>query len=182
MFRVFNQGKVVGMMILLVAGLALASCSRKQASGVVHQMGAEAVVGDLAYNVTQAEWKDQLDGTNGVRTANAKFLLVSISITNRGNEAVHVPLLAVADKSGKESLESDKGDGVSSWMGLLRTVEPGKTESGTLLFDVAKGEYKLKISSGGDVEKEVNGFVELKYQTPAVPANPMETLPSPPAK
>ncbi|MBI4890043.1 MAG: DUF4352 domain-containing protein [Acidobacteria bacterium] len=149
---------------------------------MVHQMGAEAVVGDLAYNVTQAEWRDALDGVSGARVANARFLLVSISISNRGREAAHVPLLALVDKAGKETLESDKGDGVPQWMGLLRTVEPGESHSGTILFDVAGGEYKLKITSGGDVEKEVTALVELKSQGPAAPANPAEGLPSPPTK
>lgn len=181
MFSDFNKENVRGVAAVLVLGLMLAACTR-QDSSAVHQMGADVVVGDLIYNVTQAEWRDQLDTSNGVRLATSKFLLVSVSITNQGRELVHVPLLTLVDKDGRTTLEADKGEGVPSWLGVLRAVEPGKTESGTMLFDVAQGEYKLRVASGGDVEKEATALVQLKYQATLPAPAPVEQLPSPPSK
>ncbi len=61
---------------------------------------------------------------------------------------------------------------VPQWMGLLRRVPSTRTETGTLLFDVPPGDYKLRVSSGGDVDREQTALIALPYRLEAPGAQP----------
>lgn len=144
-----------------VTALLSAGCVKKSAGSEVHELGEEIAVGSLVYAVTQTTWADQLEGPNGMRIPTNKFLLVNLSVKNAGRDAAGVPLLTLIDANGKEYMELDKGEGVPQWLGALRTLGEGNSETGNLLFDVPQGTYKLRVSSGGDVEKETTALVNL---------------------
>jgi hypothetical protein len=176
--------------VLVVAGglalsliLGLAGCSRSGSSGgKIYAMGEAAEAGQISYTVSETQWRDQLDTDLGPRTPQNSFLLVTVTMESRGGDPTHLPLLTLIDASGKEYLEQDKGDGVPQWLGLLRTLEVGSPQSGNLLFDAPRGSYKLRISSGGDVEKEVTALVDLPYKSLTDPPRQDLQLPTPPAK
>jgi hypothetical protein len=178
-----GPGRMAWAAVAVVFGLAaLTGCSRKAGGGQVHTMGADAAVGSLSYIVSQTDWQDQLEGPDGVRTPTNKYLLVTVSIANHGGEEASVPLLALIDASGREYMEEGKGEGVPNWMGLLRKAGPGQSLSGQLLFDVPPGSYKLRISSGSDVEKERTALVEIPYQKDSAPLKTVDPLTSPATK
>lgn len=174
-----SRRKAVSAAIIAVAALWLAGCSKQASSNKLHSMGEEIATGQLVYLVTQTTWSDQLDGQNGLRVPANKFLLVNVTVKNAGRETAGVPLLTLVDANGKEYMELDNGDGVTQWLGALRTLADGATESGNLLFDVPQGSYTLRLSSGGDVEKESTALVNLPYNVePGKSASP-ESLPAP---
>jgi hypothetical protein len=166
---------------LAVALTGLAACGGRKADAV-HAMGSPVVAGDLSYTVYDTEWRDELQGDSGPRKPQHRFLLVTVSITNNGPEDAAAPLLTVIDKNGKETLELDKGEGVPQWMGLLRRIRSTQTETGTLLFDVPPGDYTLRVSSGGDVEKEQTALVRLPYREEAPAGKPAAEPQMPPAQ
>lgn len=166
---------------LLMVLLAASSCGgRKQ--DVVHPVGTPVVVGDLSYTVYSTEWRDDLQTDLGPRKPQHRFLLVSVSITNNGPEEHTAPLLAVIDRDGRETMELDKGDGVPEWLGLLRRVGSTQTVTGALLFDVPPGDYRLRVSSGGDVEKEKTALISLPYRVEAPGARPQVEPQMPPSQ
>jgi len=161
--------------------LLLAACSGRNAD-TVHPMGTPVAVGDLSYTVYGTEWRDELQTDMGPRKPQHRFLLVSVSITNNGPEDRNAPLLAVIDKDGRETLELDKGDGVPQWLGLLRRIRSTQTETGMLLFDVPPGDYKLRVSSGGDVDDEKTALISLPYRVEAPESRPSVEPQLPPEK
>lgn len=173
-----------GIFGVAAAGLILlggAACRTRKAD-TVHAMGAPVTVGDLSYTVFHTEWRDELQSEMGPRKPQHRFLLVTVSVTNNGPEDATAPLLAVIDKDGRETLELDKGDGVAQWMGLLRRVRSTQTETGVLLFDVPPGDYKLRVSSGGDVDQEQTALVNLPYRVEAPESRPAVEPEMPPAQ
>jgi hypothetical protein len=50
--------------------------------------------------------------------------------------------------SGQDFLESDNGEGLDNWFGLLRTITPAQTQQGKLIFDVPLTSYRLRLTDG----------------------------------
>lgn len=173
-----------GIFGLAAAGVVLlsgAACGTRKAD-TPQPMGTPVAVGDLSYTVLNTEWRDELQSAMGPRKPQHRFLLVTVSVTNKGPDDEVAPLLAVIDKDGRETLEQDKGDGVAQWMGLLRRVKSTQTETGVLLFDVPPGDYNLRVSSGGDVDQEQTALIRLPYRVEAPESRPAVEPQMPPAQ
>jgi hypothetical protein len=147
--------------VILAAALSTACASREGPARVEFQMGERANVGPLTYNVVETSWRSQLGNEFNLRFPQQRFLLVTISVTNGGGKEVSVPLFSLEDEKGQIVQESDKGDGVDNWFGLLRTIEPAQTSQGSLLFDVPLGSYKLRVTDGGDPGAEKFAWIDL---------------------
>lgn len=142
--------------------ILLAGCGRTtSASQIDYQMGERVVLGPLSYNVIETSWKSQLGDEFKVRTPQQRFLLISISATNGGGHDVSIPLLILQGQDGKEYPESDNGENVDSWFGLLRTLNPAQTQQGRLVFDVPLGSYRLRLSDGGEPGSERYAWVTI---------------------
>lgn len=126
-------------------------------------MGNPVTVGPLTYTIVETDWRDALDGATGARIPQSRFMVVNLTVLNKGSKDAGIPLLTLIDATGKEYRELDKGDGVPQWLGLLRQVRPSETESGRILFDAPQGSYKIRVSSGGEAETEVTALVDLPY-------------------
>ena len=141
-------------------------------------MGQPVNVGSLTYTALESEWRDSLDTVNGPRLPKNRFLLIRISVTNAGGSDAGFPLLHLVDSKKGEHIEEDKGDGVEKWFGLLRIVKPGSTDEGYLIFDVPPASYRLRVTTGGDPEKEITALVEIPFklegaqQGPELPITP----------
>lgn len=161
--------------VLAVAVLVvMAGCSGeagKASSGKTYQMGAPAVAGPLTYTVLHSTWADSIDTADGSATAKQHFLVLELSITNAGPDEEAAPLLFLVDEKGKAAMEEQKLGGAQSWLGLMRSIKPLETMSGKIVFDVPMANYKLKVTSGGDPEKEVEAFVDvpLRLDGPGMP-------------
>lgn len=162
---------LIVIMVTVMAGCSSEGVGSKAASGKTYLMGAPAVAGPLTYTVMHSSWADNIDTADGVATAKQSFLVLELSITNGGPEDAAVPLLFVVDEKGKETMEEQKMNGSQSWMGLMRVIKPLETLPGKIVFDVPMANYKLKVTSGGDPEKEVEAFVEvpLRLDGPGMP-------------
>jgi hypothetical protein len=149
----------------LAAGAAgLAACGRGGqggSSGRVYQMGERVQVGNLIYTVLETAWLAELQGATTSRLPKNKFLRIQMTIFNSSNRELSVPMMGLEDPEGIESLELSDGDGVSEWLGILRHVNPSETLQGSALFDVKQGEYKLRVSDGGEPEKEITALVHI---------------------
>ena len=165
---------------LAAAVVLMPGCNRQGRSSkdALFQMGQPVNVGSLTYTALESEWRDTLETPNGSRTPKNRFLLIRLSVTNGGGVEAGVPLLNLVDAKNNEHLEEDKGDGVQQWFGLLRLIKPGSTDEGYLLFDVPPATYRLRVSTGGDPEKEVVALVDIPFkldmpqQQPGLPIAP----------
>ncbi|MBE0657630.1 MAG: DUF4352 domain-containing protein [Bryobacteraceae bacterium] len=162
--------------LTVITVAALAGCSSQDGGstsggGKVYLMGSPAVAGPLTYTVLHSSWTDNMETVDGVATAKQHFLVMEVSITNGGPEDAGVPLLFLVDEKGKETMEEQKMSGAPSWLGLMRAIKPLETMSGKIIFDVPMANYKLKVISGGDPEKEVEALIDvpLRLEGPGMP-------------
>lgn len=170
-------------LLLLSAGLLLSGCGRmgRSSDEKKYQMGQTVSLGAITYTALETEWRSSLDGNDGRRTPKNQFMLIKVMVTNGGGSEAGLPLLTLIDGKGNSYLEEDKGDGVPQWLGLLRLLKPAESEEGSLLFDVPPGSYRLRVSTGGDPEKEIAALVEIPYQLDNV-RTPSTDIPIAPVK
>jgi len=141
---------------------ALSGCANKGNSNRIdYQMGERVTLGPLTYNVVETAWRSQLGDAFKVRIPEQRFLLVSISVTNGGGTEVSVPLLTLENHNGQSFLESDNGEGVENWFGLLRNLSPAQTQQGRMLFDVVLSSYRLRLTDGGEPGSERFAWVDI---------------------
>ncbi|HBY60196.1 MAG TPA: hypothetical protein DEH78_10260 [Solibacterales bacterium] len=151
-----------GLIALLTIGTL--GCSRPGAAAGAAAMGETVSVGGIAYVVVDNQWRSDLAGASGPRVPKNRFLLVRISASNGAGKAVTLPLLHLIDAKGGTHLEDQNGDGVDGWLGVLRTMEPGRSLEGAIVFDVPPGEYKLELVDDGELENQKTRAVTIPYR------------------
>lgn len=171
-------------LLCLLPGIVLltAGCGNRQNSlRLDYQMGERITVGPLTYNVVETSWRSQLGDAFKIRIPQQRFLVITISVTNGGGKEVSVPLLTVENQNGQTFLESDNGDGIDNWFGILRTLGPAQTQQGRILFDVALTSYRLRLPDGGDPATEKYAWVTipLRMDTDTAVDSPMPGAPAP---
>ena len=126
-------------------------------------MGDPIRCGWFSYTVLEVAYKSQLgDGTLAKRPRNG-FLLIRLQATSSAGETVSIPFMRLESEGGEVIPEIDDASSLSNWLGVLRRVEPGATETGWLVFDALPGTYGLRLSDGVlDNEKTV--FVKIPVQ------------------
>ena len=147
--------------VVVAAAMLGGGCSAVTQSERVHQMGDLATVGPVIYNVLETEWRAGLGETFQQKIPKNKYLLVRLTITNSGNKDVAIPLLSLEDQAGNSHMEVSEVEGLSGWLGLLRVVEPAGTLQGVIVFDVPVGDYRLRVTDGGELESEKTALVEI---------------------
>ena len=126
-----------------------------------YEMGERLSNGPLTYVVVESAWSSQLGDIFQARVPKNRFLLISISATNGGGSPISLPLLNLEDASGKLYQELSDGTGVSNWIGILRTIDPGQTQQGRLLFDVPLSSFKLRLPNDGEPGYERFATVDI---------------------
>ena len=139
----------------------LAGCGRQNSVQIDYQMGERIDVGPLIYNVVETVWQSQLGDPFKLRLPEQRFLLITVSATNGGGKEVSVPMLVLENQIGQKYQESENGEGVDNWFGLLRSIDPAQTRQGRLLFDVPLSNYKLRLTDGGDPGSEKYVWVTI---------------------
>src|SRR5580692_10729253 len=141
---------------------ALAGCGNKGNSlRIDYPMGERVSLGPLTYNVVESVWRSQLGDAFKMRIPEQRFFLITISVTNGGGRDVSVPLLNLENNNGQSFLESNSGEGVDNWFGLLRNLNPAQTQQGRILFDVPLSSYRLRLTDGGGPGAEKYGWVTI---------------------
>lgn len=162
------------------AVLFLAGCSQSRPPEKTYPAGSPVEVGNLTYSIGNTEWHNSLAGERGPRVPAGRFLVLTVSVTNKASDAVTMPLLSVVDSSGAQHLELNNGEGLGNWLGLFRDIAANGSDGGEIVFDVpaGKGPYKLRVSSGGDVEKEVTALIEIGDEKSSPSGAPIESKPA----
>ncbi len=139
--------------------LAASGCTQKQRP---FQVGERVQVSGVVYTIHDAQWVTELEaGADKSRTPKHRFLMVHLTINNGGSKEVTVPLLNAVDAAGAEHLELSEGQGVPEWLGILRTLNPTESKEGRIVFDLPLGAYSLKVTDGGEQEREQTALVTL---------------------
>ena len=103
--------------------------------------------------------------------------MIRVQVLNSGNKEVTVPLLNLEDDNGNNYLELSDGQGVEEWWGVLRTLSPSETQNRRVLFDVRPMNHKLRVTDGGEPDKEQTALVtiplKLKDAAPLTPDAPI---------
>ncbi len=148
-------------LLVLALGTSAGCGTRGNSIRIDYPMGERVAVGPLTYNVVETVWRSQLGDPFKVRLPEQRFLLITISVTNGAGKEVSVPLMTVQNQNGQMFLESDDGEGVDNWFGLLRNLSPAQTQHGNILFDVGLTSYRLRITDGGEPGTEKYAWVAI---------------------
>jgi uncharacterized protein DUF4352 len=147
---------------MAILSFVLAGCATPQnPSGTEYQMGERVVLGPLTYNVIESVWRSQLGDALKVRIPDQRFLVLTISVTNGGGKQVSVPLFTLQNQNGQTFRESENGEELDNWFGLLRNLDPAQTQQGRILFDVVLSSYRLRVTDGGDPGTERFAWVQI---------------------
>jgi hypothetical protein len=128
-----------------VSILILGGCQQQKQTRTEFAMGEHVPVGQMTYSVIESAWRTQLGELFKIRTPEQRFLLIRVSVTNGTGKDVSIPLLTLEGNNSKTFREIADGEGVDNWFGLLRTISPGQTQQGNVLFDVPLTSYKLRV-------------------------------------
>ena len=151
MTKPFCRSAFLGGAALFV--LILGGCQKAGPARSDFSMGERVPVGQMTYSVVESAWRPQLGEGFKIRTPEQRFLLLRISVTNGAGKDVSIPLLTLEGNNGQTYREIADGDGVDNWFGLLRTLNPGETQQGNVLFDVPLTSYRLRVP-----DVNVSGF------------------------
>ncbi|MBK5290200.1 MAG: DUF4352 domain-containing protein [Acidobacteriia bacterium] len=172
--RIVSAVTGIAAVVFLFAGCSSGGAGRE----TVRPMGDAVPVGALIYTVLDVEWKNDLSSGVAAKLPQNRFAIVRLSINNAGSQEVSVPLLNLEDAGGKSYPELTELEGFADWLGLLRVLNPGESQQGQIVFDVAPGEYRLRVSSSGDPEKNETALVGIPVSIPRASELP---APAPPA-
>jgi hypothetical protein len=159
------------------AALFLSGCSKSQETRTEFSMGERVQVGQMTYVIVESAWRNQLGESFRVRSPEQRFLLIKTSVNNGTGHDVSIPLLTLEGSNGQTYRELANGEGVENWFGLLRTISPGETQQGNIVFDVPLTSYKLRVPDIADagLERYVSVQIplridpELPIQSPISP-------------
>jgi len=125
--------------------LFLGGCGKQQQTRTDFSMGERVPIGQMTYSVVESAWRTQLGESFKIRTPEQRFLLIKVSATNGTGKDVSVPLLTLEGTNGQTYRELADGDGVDNWFGVLRTISPGQTQQGNVVFDVPLTSFRLRV-------------------------------------
>jgi hypothetical protein len=160
-----RHAPIRGISLLSLASVALLTmgCSSSKKEPAIYAAGDKATVGPLTYNITDTEVTQQLgDDPAKERTAQERFFLVRVSVSNSGPDDQAIPAMTLVDDQGHSYTELADGTGVANWLGVIRKVGPTQTEQGYVLFDAPTKHYRLRLNDPLD-EKEIAIDVPLSF-------------------
>ena len=135
---------------VVCAAFLMASCAEEGPYPVrTYNMGDKVNLGHLIYTVFETEWLTHIGQGVQTRVPQNRFFLVRLSAVNTGSSDILIPITSLEDDAGHLYTELSNGDGVSQWIGFLRSVKPLDSNQGKVLFDVPPSHYKLKVSDEG---------------------------------
>ena len=124
-------------------------------------MGERVPIGQMTYSIIESSWRTQLGESFRTRSPENRFLLINVSVTNGTGKDVSIPLLTLEGTNSQTYREVPNGEGVDNWFGLLRTISPGQTQQGNVLFDVPLTSYKLRVPDVADEASEKYASVQI---------------------
>lgn len=159
---------IVFLLIILFIGYEIHSCgTSKPASAPVvkedaapkpaaYKVGDSVTVGYWSYRVNSIKWAKSVGSDMLRQTADAKFLIVSVSVRNNDKTPSTMPPVKLVDAQGREFNESANGAMLENSFDLIKQLNPTVQSTGVILFDVPDGKYWAVVSGGftsGETEK-----------------------------
>jgi hypothetical protein len=135
-----------------------------------YALGQKVQVGQLVYQVLEAQWLTEVPG--GRQNPKNRILQLHITITNSGGQEIPLPFLRLVDSGGNSIPEFAEIEGNNRWMGALRRFQPALTEGGLIYFDVPIGAYKLEIIDNTDADNERLAYVDIPASLAPPPVAP----------
>jgi hypothetical protein len=159
--------KLIGVCALLGSAMLLLSGCAKPENRTVFSMGERVPVGKMTYVIVEGTWRNQLGESFQVRSPEQRFFLIKIAATNETGKEASIPLLTLEGNNGQTYRELADGKGVDNWFGLLRTLSPGQTQQGNILFDVPLTAYTLRLPDLSDpgMERYVSVQIPLRIDS-----------------
>ncbi len=146
--------------VLLASSLlVLTGCGEKAAVISSFPMGQKVQVGKIVYSVLEAEWRTDVPG--GKQTPRNRVLQLTLSITNSSSQEMSIPTLRLLSLKREEFPEYTEIESNTSWLGLLRRLQPSLTETAAIYFDVPIGAYKLEVVDHSDAENEKASYIDI---------------------
>jgi len=128
----------------------------EMAKETIHKIGDEVTVGYMSYKVTGIEWKHSVGPESFGAKADARYLLVKITVKNNDTKARQVEDLKIYDENGSEYESSSDSIYLGDKNFFLQSLNPSVKKSGILLYDVPPNHhYKLKATGGYFSSEEV---------------------------
>jgi hypothetical protein len=158
------QKRVREAAVALACLLAMVGCGRSNENSTLgtFQLGDRVPAGPLTYQASETEWKTELAPG---RTASNRFLLIKLSIENKGKSTVAVPGFQLRGSDGKTYPEvMERLEGVPNWLGMLRSVEAGKRIDGYAVFDAPVGAHTLAVSDASDPAEEKHALIKIPVE------------------
>lgn len=172
---------IVGLCLLLAAGLTGSACKHGSNSGArAFRTGEQVQVGQLVFTVLDAEWRPQIDDPTAAKYPEHRFLVVRLTVTNSGATESTMPHLTLQDAKGKMYPEFAEAGGVPEWFGVLRRIRPVETQQGRIVFDVPVGAYQLRVTDSFEHAEEKYALVEIPLRLDSeAPSAPITQVPVP---
>ena len=145
---------LIGMKVCFDAGSGVQSTTASSepasepATVVHHKIGDSVTVGYWSYRCSSAQWRQSIGSEYSRQYPDASFLVVNLGIRNNDKTASVLPPVKLVDESGRVYDESSKGIFLENSFGMLKSLNPGVTSYGNIVFDVPNGTYSLKLSGG----------------------------------
>lgn len=158
--------------LFLPLTLLLSGCQEDSTEKLIYGMGERVANKPLSYVVVESSWANQLGENFQIRIPRNRFLMITLSVTNGGGGPISLPLLNLEDGKGNRYQEVSDASGLTNSIGILRTVDPGQTLQGRLLFDVPLTSFKLHLPNDGEpgFEKFVAVNIPLRIDSDQVVA------------
>lgn len=138
-------------LIALCVSFCLVGCSRNKAPSLrTYQMGERVEVGRLIYTAVETEWLTQVGEPPQVKVPKDRFYLIRVSIANSGANDQVSPALSLLDDNDNSHPELTDAQGVSNWIGAIRTIRPAEAAQGFAVFDVPPRHYRLRVADEDD--------------------------------
>jgi hypothetical protein len=151
----------------LATAFLITACNREtldeKSTAIIgtYKLGQEVQVGDLRYTVLGATWMERIEAS----TPKYRFLVVRLNVHNQGQRTVPLRGFELISSSGERTQETTTGiEDLPEFLGILRSLEPGQAETGTVVFDVPLAAYTLAVPDGQDIEKERVAHIEIPVQ------------------
>ena len=149
--------------IVSTVGGAISCGPRPTTEKWPNHVGEVVRCGWFSFNVLEVAYKSQLGDGTLARRPKAGFLLIRVSVTSGAGQSVSLPFLRLASSDGEEIGEVEDASAQPNWLGVLRRVEPGGTETGWIVFDTAPGVYGLRLTDGV-LDDEKTAMVRIPFQ------------------
>lgn len=150
----------VGIIVLAVVILSPTPHVQEEISNTPHQIGEVFSIGYWSYRCNGAHWQRAIADGFTAETPDAAFLVVDLTVQNNDRTESTLPPPKLMDEQGREFSESPKGTLMTGSFEILKTLNPGVSSRGLVVFDVPpNGRYVLQVSGG--LESAEHAIVNL---------------------